>query len=852
MRGSSSSEASTGQRMRARTSSGCNSSLQLPTLLESGAAETPTSGPVDSPTLGATPSSASPRYFPTAEQVVRRLAPTCSPAVFERMRREGVVTHVDLACLDKDDLRELGLVMIERSRVLAWSRQRQPHNSVPGSRRSSSFDTPEDAINTRLPEWPMQGAMTSPINAFDSVPSGMSPLRGNVGLTQSDMLTTITPEEDSKELQLHLDEVEQQADFWCKLVDDVRARELQQKVAVVADSLKNEGARADLSNMREDLLDKFFDLSPERLKEVYDSIDKDSDGRIIKDEVHDGLLRCELHGLEPSLEKVLTKLSPSDRLLQLRQFESMITRLKLAELLTTPGGGIVGGAGDSCRGGGGSVLFPSGSGSQHRSASVTVLDYNAQQAMPKLLVNRSGTASVGNSSLRSFFFGHRSNEFRARWVHMSGFDLTLLLALTVKYQLHPLGVEDVIEQSPTKLDRYGVHYFTTIEHLSLVENALCEFHASLGPVRVRARHVSIFCAGPPKTDTLLTIAQADRSFARDWPGEVVLESAGKSHNDSWVESLKKRLIAVRSRLRERKADFLLYQVVDLCADDLLRVVDAYRARILFLEQRMPCLVGAPETDKSGWINEVVSIKLQLGVVARRLRGLQRLIKRLADDRDLFQGAKGYMEDVADHVNESYEDAMYFVEKCGSMASGFERQEDRRQEKQHQRQVYSSSLRDEDMNRSLSILTIITCIFTPITFVAGVYGMNFQDPDTQAPTIPELLSPDGYVVFWIGVGSYLILMSIGCFWWYCRLTRRAKTDAAPPTSVRPAGVDLQSPRRISSRGVISCDLNSPRRVHEGSFGYQPFGSEGDAPGLKSPLITPPPSQQSSVMGIDVRV
>merc|ERR1719163_656414 len=96
-----------------------------------------------------------------------------------------------------------------------------------------------------------------------------------------------------------------------------------------------------------------------------------------------------------------------------------------------------------------------------------------------------------------FFFGHRPRQMApgctmVRWVHLSGLDLTMLLALTVKYSLHPLSVEDVLEQSPTKIDRNGRNYFVAIEHLALSG-------ASDGsePVRVRGRHVVAFCAGPP-------------------------------------------------------------------------------------------------------------------------------------------------------------------------------------------------------------------------------------------------------------------------------------------------------------------------------------------------------------------
>eukprot|EP00928_Gymnodinium_smaydae_P029989 TRINITY_DN22426_c0_g2_i1.p2 TRINITY_DN22426_c0_g2~~TRINITY_DN22426_c0_g2_i1.p2 ORF type:complete len:100 (+),score=21.65 TRINITY_DN22426_c0_g2_i1:79-378(+) len=57
-----------------------------------------------------------------AEDIFRALLPRCSSVVMGRLRREGVTSARDLARLHRDDLLDLGLTMVERSRVLAWAR----------------------------------------------------------------------------------------------------------------------------------------------------------------------------------------------------------------------------------------------------------------------------------------------------------------------------------------------------------------------------------------------------------------------------------------------------------------------------------------------------------------------------------------------------------------------------------------------------------------------------------------------------------------------------------------------------------------------------------------------------------
>jgi len=525
----------------------------------------------------------------------------------------------------------------------------------------------------------------------------------------------------------HLEDVESRDHFWCGLVENSGATYLRADVEQVEEALRRatEGSGSGhVSDLRENVLEKLFDLSPERLKEVYESIDRDSDGRIKMEELREGLHRCALHGLDGVLEKVLSAVSNGRQSLQLVEFESLLTRLKLAQLLCTP------------------RLQ-----AQAASEALTIIDYNSTKVEERRL------------SLRDYFFGHRTKDFPMRWVHLRQFDLTLLLALTVKYQLHPLSVEDVVDQAPTKIDRYEGHYFASIEHLEIAGSI-----AGQERVKVRGRHITLFCAGQPHLDTVITVAQADRSFNQDWPGGADV-TGGQA--DAWVGRLQKRLRAVRSRVRERRADFLMYEIIDLCADDLRTLIVGYTARVNWLDDQLKMF--GTEQSKLDWFNEVGLNRLQLAVVARRLRGFQRILRRLADDPDISVVLSGYLQDVADHVNEAYEDAGHLGEKCRTLSEAYEHMEEKAQNRMHRENAEAQTLQDERMNRMLFVLTILTTIFTPLTFVAGIYGMNFQDMEGH-PTIPELLWPDGYIYFWIITIVYLMIASCVGLWLWRRVHR----------------------------------------------------------------------------------
>jgi len=230
-------------------------------------------------------------------------------------------------------------------------------------------------------------------------------------------------------------------------------------------------------------------------------------------------------------------------------------------------------------------------------------------------------------------------------------------------------------------------------------------------------------------------------------------------------------------VRERRADFLMYEIIDLCTDDLRLVTRVYTARLNFLEDRFQKSKLNSEQGKLDWFNEVGIMRLQLAVVSRRLRGLQRILRRLADDPDLSSTLTGYLQDVADHVNEAYEDAGHLGEKCSTLSAAYEHAEDRIQDKLHRENAQAQTLQDERMNKMLFILTILTTIFTPLTFIAGIYGMNFQDMDGH-PSIPELVTPHGYYYFLVFTGVYLVVSCVVGVWLWKRVSRAAREPTSP--------------------------------------------------------------------------
>lgn len=642
-----------------------------------------------------------------AASILRVLAPEwmSRSSALERLESEQLQTSLDIARLDKADLCELGLSMAERSRVLEWSRVSKPDCEVVRNTKRAhsihpSFQMPD--ADSSLSHFSGTGT-TSPKTPL-RVPNRVECL-SDEWMRNSSAISNLS------------DDIKRQAEFWCSCFTPE-----QTPSPMLADCYQED--------IRERLLEASYDCTLERLTEVFASM-----GHGVNDELESveeleiGLERCGLSHLDHNaLEKVFQLVTKDGGSLTLDVFESILSRLRLASELRKPIRGRL-----------------------------DVVDYTYSKA---------SKWCIDEEHIFNFCFGHRPAPKLAgegpvvRWVHMHDFDLRLLLMLSMKYGLHPLSVEDVIEQCATKLDHFGHNYFLAIELLSVV-------HGGDGkqPVLVNGHHVTAFCAGPPALDTMLTIAQADQNFVNDWPGACSRSLVG-AQESSWPKKLEGRLLAARSRLREKRADFLFYTLIDLCADELRSVTRAFFARLAWLEEDLRAQGERSLLD----LGEVGFARLQLTVVARRLRGLQRVVRRASEYEDLqTTGSLNYWKDCADHLEEAVDDAFHISDRYEALKSAHDQVMERSYRDRVDDQHEITSRQAERMNRLLCILTVATAIFTPMTFMTGVFGMNFQTLD-GAPNVDGLLDPDGYHYFAIACGIYLVVSILLSLWLYCRVKK----------------------------------------------------------------------------------
>ena len=218
-------------------------------------------------------------------------------------------------------------------------------------------------------------------------------------------------------------------------------------------------------------------------------------------------------------------------------------------------------------------------------------------------------------------------------------------------------------------------------------------------------------------------------------GEVAWEQVSLFLSESFVLTFQERpsdcLDPLRRRLREGKktlrssgADYLACMVVDSIVDGYFPVLEDFGELLEELENDV--LIN----PQPGVLREVYGIKRALMTFRRAAWPLRDTLNQLLRDQHLLitETSSPYLRDATDHVMQVVDVIETYRELSGSLVD-----------------IYLSSISNRT-NDVMRVLTVIATIFIPLTFVAGIYGMNF---DTELPwNLPELGWRYGYVIFWV--------------------------------------------------------------------------------------------------------
>ena len=316
-----------------------------------------------------------------------------------------------------------------------------------------------------------------------------------------------------------------------------------------------------------------------------------------------------------------------------------------------------------------------------------------------------GIERTNITDVRAFFAKSRPKCGVVRWINVVGDPPTFLLeVIAERYHLHPLALEDLIQipQRP-KVDEYAE--FSEHPYLFVTSRAVDEEDGHL-----RSQQVSMFVAA----QQVISFHQYDL--------------------DLW-QSLLTRLEDPGSRLRQSGPDFLFYCLLDRIVDVVFPPLQDVGERLDLLDRQI-----TSDHDEEA-AAEVHEIKRALLVMRRELWPMRELLGVLCTSKwpMISKETRTYLRDVHDHSRYLADTVDIYREATSGMLA-----------------VYQQEL-NQKMNDVMKVLTIIATIFIPLSFLAGVFGMNFND------SLPGQDSPNAFMWFLITCGAVAVVM-LGIFRW----------------------------------------------------------------------------------------
>ncbi len=303
------------------------------------------------------------------------------------------------------------------------------------------------------------------------------------------------------------------------------------------------------------------------------------------------------------------------------------------------------------------------------------------------------------------------------WVNVYGLgDARILSELAQIFSLHPLALEDVVNlHQRAKVEQYATHQFIVAQMVSLAEH-------------VDTEQLSLFLGH----GFVLTFEE---------------------RTGDCLGAVRERIRAGTGHVRAAGADYLTYAILDAVIDAYFPALERYGEHLEALEDDV---IARPDNHA---ISRIRAIKHDLLVLRRAIWPQRDALNSLFRDAApmITEDTRIYLRDCYDHVIR----IMDLLETYRELATGL-------------MDVYLSSVSNR-MNEVMKVLTIIATIFIPLSFIAGVYGMNFN-PERSPYNMPELAWRYGYPF----ALALMAAVAIGLLFFFRR--RGWLGPAAPPATM----------------------------------------------------------------------
>ena len=282
------------------------------------------------------------------------------------------------------------------------------------------------------------------------------------------------------------------------------------------------------------------------------------------------------------------------------------------------------------------------------------------------------------------------------WINIDGISNTETISKIGKnFDLHPLVLEDILntDQRP-KIEDYGDYIFIVLKMLCHDEN------------------------------NKLSIEQISFILTRN-----MVISFQETKGDVF-NAIRERIRKNKGRIRKMGADYLIYSLIDSIVDNYFSILEKVSEKIEIIEDK---LIENPEPEL---VQDIHKLKREMIFVRKSVWPLREIISGiLREESKLIRKTTNvFLKDLYDHTIQVIDTVETFRDIISGMLD-----------------IYMTSISNRT-NEVMKVLTIFAAIFIPLTFIAGVYGMNFS-------VMPELNWTWGYpmaLIIMISVATVMLI------------------------------------------------------------------------------------------------
>lgn len=281
------------------------------------------------------------------------------------------------------------------------------------------------------------------------------------------------------------------------------------------------------------------------------------------------------------------------------------------------------------------------------------------------------------------------------WINITGIhDTELIAKIGSRLSLHPLALEDIVNshQRP-KIEDFEQYLFIVLKMLYMEKSSQAIVH----------EQVSLIVA-PSYIISFQTLA------------------------DDVFEPVRQRIKRGKSRLRSRGSDYLAYALIDTVVDNYFLVLEELGDKIDVLDDKA---IVDPHADL---LQEIQQLKKEVLYIHKSTRPLKEIVNALLKNESpiIHDDTLIFLKDVQHHTVQVTETVEIYRDMLSNILD-----------------IYLTRL-NNSMSEVMKVLTIMATIFIPLTFIAGIYGMNFE-------WMPELKWRWAYPVLLGSMGMIVILM-----------------------------------------------------------------------------------------------